>query len=258
MLRWQVGDAAVTRVMDDEFELLVPQDERTAAAVLADASWLAPWSITDEGTLRLGSSATLIESRGTHIVVDPWLAFEPSDAGRLLVALERSGCAADDVDVVVNSHIDGVGLNGSFPNARTLVMASELGALAAGRRDGCERFQTLADSGLVDHPEDGHVITDEVRLRHVPGHVDGHLVVEVASRGESAVVIGHLFLHPAQIGAPEATLLDDDPERLITERKALLAEWAANGTLVVGPLFAAPGAGRIVANGDGWRLDLAD
>jgi glyoxylase-like metal-dependent hydrolase (beta-lactamase superfamily II) len=258
MLRWPVGDATVTRVMDDEFELLVPQDERTAAAVLADAAWLAPWAITDDGTLRLGSSATLIESRGTRIVVDPWLAFQPSDPDRLLAALAMAGCAADEVDVVVNSHIDGVGLNGRFPNARTLVMASELDALAAGRREGCDQFQALADSGLIDHPRDGHVVTDEVRLRHVPGHVDGHVVVEVASKGESAAVIGHLFLHPAQIGAPDATLLDDDPERLIAERKALLAEWAEASTLVIGPLFASPGAGLIVDNDGRWRLDLVD
>ncbi|MDX6234620.1 MAG: hypothetical protein QOH68_3732, partial [Nocardioidaceae bacterium] len=103
MLRWRVGDVTVTRVMDDEFELLVPQDERTAAAVLADASWLAPWAITDDGTLRIGSSATLIESQGRRIVVDPWLAFDPPDADRLLDALAQAGCKADDVDVVVNT-----------------------------------------------------------------------------------------------------------------------------------------------------------
>jgi hypothetical protein len=84
------------------------------------------------------------------------------------------------------------------------------------------------------------------------------MVVEVASGDASAAVVGHLFLHPAQIANPDATLLDDDPARLIAERRSLLAAWEANRTLVIGPLFAAPGAGYINAVDDRWRFDIAD
>ncbi len=268
--RWQVGDATIIRLSDDDFELLVPQDERTAAAVLADAAWLAPWSITDDGTLRIGSSATVIESRGMRIVVDPWLAFDPPDRasadGR--ARTERLLASIGDpatVDVVVNTHIDGSGANTrfdadgtevpAFPAARYLLAASELDMLESGRREGGGAFAALAAAGVLDHPVDGHAVTDEVSIRPTPGHVDGHVVVEVSSAGASAVVIGHMFLHPAQIGNPDATLLDDDPERLIAERRALLQRCADAGTLLVGPLFADPGAGHVVPAGDQrWHL----
>jgi glyoxylase-like metal-dependent hydrolase (beta-lactamase superfamily II) len=267
--RWQIGDATVTRVSDDDFELLVPQDERTTAAVLADAAWLAPWSITADGTLRIGSSATVIESRGTRIVVDPWLAFDPPDRSSVdgQARTERLLASIGDpasVDVVVNTHIDGSGANTrfeggaevpAFPAARYLLAASELEMLRSGRREGGGAFAALAAAGVLDHPVDGHAITDEVSLRSTPGHVDGHVVVEVSSAGASAVVIGHMFLHPAQIGNPDATLVDDDPERLVAERRALLKRCADAGTLLVGPLFADPGAGHVIPAGNSsWHL----
>jgi hypothetical protein len=82
--------------------------------------------------------------------------------------------------------------------------------------------------------------------------------VRIGPTGDDAVVVGHLFLHPAQVHAPEPRAgLDEDIELAAETRRALLARAAEEKTLVIGPLWASPGAGRIVPGGeaDRWRLD---
>ena len=50
-------------------------------------------------------------------------------------------------------------------------------------------------------------------MERAAGHAPGHLAVRIASRGASALVIGHLFLHPAQVFAPGPRAdLDEDEQ----------------------------------------------
>jgi hypothetical protein len=126
--RWQAGGWTITRVPDPGFELVLPQDDATRAA-LQRSPWLRPRFVTDDWALRVGSSAIVLDDGTATAIVDPWLAFD--DAARFtprLDALSAAGWSADDVDVVINSHIDGVGANvdpatgaPTFPRARYLV-----------------------------------------------------------------------------------------------------------------------------------------
>ena len=283
--RWAVGDAVVTRVPEAGFDLVLPQDEATTR-LLAKAPWLAPHFVTDEGALRIGSSAIVVESEGRRIVVDPWLAFDGPDRSspesraridRLLGGLEAAGFRADEVDVVANTHIDGVGANTrpgpargggpetepdgeepSFPRARYVYATKEIEALRAGRRRGAEAIEVLLARGLVELVEPGYRLTGEVTMERAAGHAPGHLAVRIASRGASALITGHLFLHPAQVFAPGPRAnLDEDPELAATSRKELLERCAAEGTLLIGPLFADPGGGVVVADAGSWRLKTA-
>ena len=74
------------------------------------------------------------------------------------------------------------------------------------------------------------------------------------------MIIGHLFLHPAQVFSPDPRAgLDEDIELAAETRRGLLARAAEKGTLVIGPLWATPGAGTVVPAGepDRWRLEPA-
>src|SRR3546814_19191822 len=67
----------------------------------------------------------------------------------------------------------------------------------------------------------------------------------------------HLFLHPAQIADPTIVTGDHDPALLVATRRSLLARCAADDTLLLGPLFAAPGGGHVRDDGHGgWKLEL--
>jgi glyoxylase-like metal-dependent hydrolase (beta-lactamase superfamily II) len=261
---WTVGDVDITRVEDPGFELVVPSDERTVAT-LQRSPWLRPQFVTDGWDLRIGSSATVIRSPGAVVLVDPFLAFDDPDRhGPRLQALREAGVEADDVDVVVNTHVDGLGVNllldGSptFPRARYLVPRAEIEGIRTGEHPDPDHPEVidLHDAGVIEATDGSEEVIPGVRLADAPGHNPGHHVVWVGDGRRSAVVIGHLFLHPAQIAAPEVDNGDLDPALLTRTRRALLARCAEEGALLIGPLFAAPGAGRVHAHAETWRLEV--
>src|SRR3546814_4802359 len=77
---WGVGAVEITRVEDPGFDLTLSQDEETRKA-LAAAEWLSPWSVTEDLSLRIGSSATIVRTPSAVVLVDPFLAFD--DVARL-------------------------------------------------------------------------------------------------------------------------------------------------------------------------------
>ena len=262
--RWSVGAIDITRVADPEFELILPQDDDTRA-VLKATPWLHPEFVTDDQALRIGSSAVVIRTPSLTIVVDPFLAFDdPARLAPRLAALRAAGADPEAVDVVLNTHIDGIGANvladGSpaFPSARYLVPKAELDDAAAGIHGEPGAYLTaLAAKGLVDAVDGTETLAPGVHLEDAPGHSPGMVVAWIDSGGQQAVVVGHLLLHPAQIANPDVHTGDLDPVVLAATRRELLLRCAESGALLVGPLFAAPGAGTVQPEGAAWRLDLA-
>jgi glyoxylase-like metal-dependent hydrolase (beta-lactamase superfamily II) len=265
MRTWEVGAIEVSRVDDPGFELVLPSDDATVAA-LQRSPWLAPHFVTDEWALDIGSSCTVVRTPAAVVLVDPFLAFDdPGRLGPRLQALRDAGVEADDVDVVINTHVDGIGVNvladGSptFSRARYLVPRLELEAMRAGTH-GDTRAGSLLDlwdAGTVEPTEGAELVVDGVRLEDAPGHNPAMHVVWVEDGKERAVVIGHLFLHPAQIANPAVENGDLDPVALEATRRALLVRCVADDVVLVGPLFASPGGGRVAPDGDTWRLDVA-
>ena len=256
-----MGGIQIDRIDDPGHDLVLPQDEGTVA-VLKQAPWLQPSFVTDDWSLVIGSSATVIRSGGCTVVVDPFLAFD--DPGRLDERVATLCRAAGDVDVVINTHVDGIGANlradGSpaFPGARYLVPRAELEALREGVHED-ERgapFVELWNAGVVEASDGNEEVAPGVRLEDAPGHNRGHHVVWVEDGNESAVVVGHLFLHPAQIANTESDIGDLDPVALARTRRALLERCVQSGSRVIGPLFADPGAGTVEPDGDTWRLKV--
>jgi glyoxylase-like metal-dependent hydrolase (beta-lactamase superfamily II) len=261
---WTIGRFEVTRVDDPGFELVLPSDDATVAT-LQRSPWLAPHFVTDDWSLDVGSSCIAIRSAERTVLVDPFLAFD--DANRLgprLEALRDAGVEADDVDVVVNTHVDGIGINvlhdGSptFPAARYLVPAAELAALRAGTHGDtrADALLALQDDGIVEATEGHEELLPGLRLEDAPGHNPGMHVVWLDEGDDVAVVVGHLFLHPAQIANPSIDNGDIDPVVLEATRRGLLAACVERDALLIGPLFAAPGGGRVRPEGDSWRLEV--
>lgn len=259
-MTWRVGSTTITRIADPSFELVLAQDAATTD-VLARTTWLHPWSVTDAAELRVGSSALLVRTPDTTALVDPWLAFDDParDAGRIR-ALEDAGCARDAVDVVVYSHVDGVGAafladgSPSFPNARYLVPDGEVAAVRDGHRPGADALVACADAGRVEPIGARTVLDAALVIEPMPGHTASHVGV-VAGDPPGAVIVGHLFLHPAQIANRDSVLGDEQPDVLRQTRDGVLARCADDGLLLVAPLFAAPGGGRVHREGDAFTLE---
>ena len=115
----------------------------------------------------------------------------------------------------------------------------------------------MFDAGLADLVESDARITDEIRLEPTPGHTPGHHSVRITSRGEEAVITGDLMHHPVQMAHPEwGSNFDSDFDEAIATRRAFLERYGDKPILVLGTHFAAPSAGRIVRDGNAWRLEV--
>jgi glyoxylase-like metal-dependent hydrolase (beta-lactamase superfamily II) len=273
-VRFAVGDVALTRV--EYFDIaLGPEVVNLSAAEVAALPGAAPVWATVDGQVNIGQAMWVLESAGSTIIVDPCgasddflrsgpEAIDHQDA--MLAALDDAGFPAGDVDLLVLTHLDGIGLaavvddagrwSPAFPAARILVNERELAFLASPEGEdtpGNAAFQQLVGAGAVDAVGDDHECAPGVRLVHTGGHSPGHAVVRVGTGPEQAVLVGHLAVSPVNLVAPISPASHRDAEAAGDVVDELLAESAAAGTVLIGPLWPRPGAGRVEA-GDPRRL----
>jgi glyoxylase-like metal-dependent hydrolase (beta-lactamase superfamily II) len=202
-------------------------------------------------------TAVLIRSTGVNVLVDTGIgpkprAFVPEPEGRLLDELSRLGVRPDGVDVVVHTHlhVDHVGWDGFFPNARYVVheddweffMSDESLAERPHLR---EKVQPLANVELLR----GEVeIAPGVEVFPTPGHTPGHMSV----RAGSLVVLGDVVVHQLQVVDPDVVYVSDhDSAAAASMRREVLDRLADDGTHVIASHFY--GMGRFQRVGEGFR-----
>lgn len=280
ILRWRVGEVRITRVQEWEgvgMRFVLPD---ATAENLAGVDWLGPF--LDEAGEAVGSVHSLVlEVDDRRIVIDTCIGNDKDRLparnwhmrrGPFLDDLDAAGFPVDTVDTVVCTHLhtDHVGWNTrlvdgrwvpTFHHARTLMTRTEWdhwrqSEMEAMRPTLEDSVQPLFDADLVDLVGVDHEIADGVRFEHTPGHTPGHVSVRVSSRGEEAVITGDVFHHPAQIARLGwRNVADDDHEAADATRRSFLDRYADTPTLVIGTHFAGPTAGRLVRDGDTFRLD---
>ncbi len=279
MLKWQVGDVRITQVVELTTASLGPYllPQATPEA-LAELSWIRPF-VDQESRLVLSIHSLVVESQGSLLMVDTCIGnHKPRSYPRwnhmqtdFLEKLEQAGFKPDAFDTVLctHMHVDHVGWNTrlvdgawvpTFGNARYLYAEEEW---AHWREEPQEygpviedSVQPIFDAGLADLVRADHRVTDEVWLEPTPGHTPGHVSVHIASRGEEAVITGDMIHHPCQIAhAHWSSMADWDQAMSADTRQEFLARYADRPVLIIGTHFAAPTAGRIVRDGERYRLD---
>lgn len=265
MQRWQIGDVQVARVVDLELELPSPRPV---------PGWAVPAFAPSTDEVRIAFTALALIADGVRIVIDPWLANDGPRAGpdpyehatRVLGMLGTAGFPPDDVDVVVNTHLDGIGWNTrpgpegwapSFAGARVVYPAAEVAAIHAGEPiTGHEGFRELAAATIVEAVDPPLELTPSVTVVDAPGHNWGHFAVRIESGGDLAIYAGHLFLSVSQIDEPEH--IDDDAEQgevAAATRRRVLDELADRHGLLLTTLIGGPGGGRVVRTSTGYALE---
>jgi glyoxylase-like metal-dependent hydrolase (beta-lactamase superfamily II) len=234
--------------------------EQVAAIPWAEPLWAAG------GEVRAGAAAWVIDSGDARIVVDPAFAADPilrndHDAAAHQTAfaalLASAGFARETFTHAIATHYEGVGMLGwrnddgswerFFSNAPILMSQAELDAMDAGQVMSEAVMPQLRAQGAVQAvPGGGMSVTEDVSVVHTGGHSPGHQIVRVSSCGEHAVIVGHLAVSALHLATGECPQEHMDSHVANVALEKLLAE----DTVLIGPLWPAPGAGRW----DGERL----
>jgi len=283
-MKWTIGDVTVTKIVELEMtggsRFLLPQ--ATPEEVLPIA-WLQPHFADENGRLRMSIHSFIVETPDWRIVVDTCLGNDKQGRriphwndrdGPFLADLAEAGFPAESIDTVVctHLHVDHVGWNTrlvdgrwvpTFPRAQYLMGRTEYEHWRT-VKDRPDMAGILADSvtpimeaGLARLVETNERICDEISLVPTLGHTPGHVSVMVESRGEQALITGDFMHHPCQIARPDwSTLADSDPDQGIATRRRMFQRLAGTPVLILGTHFAGVTAGRIVTDGDSYRLDV--
>ncbi len=282
MQKWRIGKVTVTKIVELEVtggsRFILPQ--ATPEAILPIA-WLQPDFADERGRLKMSIHALVVETPDRRIVVDTCLGNDKQGRriptwnnlqGPFLADLAAAGYPRESIDAVLctHLHVDHVGWNTmlvdgkwvpTFPRARYLMGRVEFDHWQSQHeRDDmaaifADSVKPVQDAGLVDLVETDHRVCDEITLVPTIGHTPGHASVLIRSEGEEALITGDFIHHPCQIAHPEwSSTADTDPEAAHRTRDRMLKELSERPVLVIGTHFAGATAGRILRDGDAYRL----
>jgi len=173
--------------------------------------------------------------------------------------LAQALAGVEEIDLVVHTHlhVDHVGWDGAFPNARYVVHADEWSFFSteeslAGRPHLREKVLPLAEAGLLDLVDVETLVAPGVRTVPTPGHTPGHMSVWLESGGDELVVLGDVVVHEAHVADPDLVYVSDiEAGQAARTRKQLLGELAAEGVPTTVSHF--NGTGRFVRAGAGFE-----
>ncbi len=230
--------------------------------------------LAKDGHLPIKRGSFLVRSSGRTILVDTGIgAKNPGlPGGELMVNLGRLGVRAEDIDVVVNTHLhfDHVGWNcterdgayvPTFPKAEYWISRTEWEYWTDPTTAAEEGEHITKDVlPLKESPQlrlvDGEAaVTPELSFLPTPGHTPGHCSLAVASAGERAVILGDVGHHPLHLVRLWVAAVDELPRLSRRTKRALVERLIEEQVLVAAGHFTPGSFGRFVlADGQrAWR-----
>ena len=264
--QYLIGDVVLTRV--PYFDVtLPPESVALTPGQIGEIPWATPvWAESPEA-IRVGQVFWVIEADGLTMVVDPCCAsddflrtgpaaLDHQDAA--FAAFTAAGFDAAAVDIVIMSHLDGIGMNAlvdsdggwhpAFPNAPIILSDVEWDRVQTRTGiSGAAALTALHAAGRVETVALPHVVTPSVTMVSTGGHTAGMATVVVESGGERALFQGHLAINPLHAAVKTEVVLHDDPALGAAALRAWLADAASDAALLIGPLWPSPGAARVTS-----------
>jgi glyoxylase-like metal-dependent hydrolase (beta-lactamase superfamily II) len=276
---YRVGDLEIRVLSDGRFL----QDAGILFGVVPKVMWerVTP-ELNDRNQIPLDLNCLLVRGGGHTILVETGMGNKlderrrstifPGDYGHLLEDLGRAGVRADEIDIVVNTHLhldhcgwNTVELHGrtlpTFPNARYYVQRGEYEvAMHPNERTRAtylpENFQPLIETGQLELVDGEYQITPELRFLPAPGHTADHACIALTSGGETGLYTGDLVHSAIQLERlPWIPALDVLPLVSLETKRRLTEQMVRHRMLVLIAHAPFPGAGHLteVEGRKQWR-----
>ncbi|WP_285599544.1 MBL fold metallo-hydrolase [Kineosporia sp. NBRC 101731] len=262
-------------------------------------SWLEPDFLNAAtGEWQTNAQTWVLRSAGRTVLIDTGLGSEePREAGVLeerggdfLDRLAQAGVRAQDVDLVINTHLhsDHVGWNTrladgewvpTFPNAQYLISRADFdfwnpvnGHTPASVFQSADDIRAAFNHRILPIHQagqavlwegDSHRIDEDLVLELAPGHTPGSAVLRLESGTDRALFVGDLVHTPLQLIEPDHEICtSEDQVRAARSRRRVLEQAAATNSLVVPAHLGGAGAAEVTQSDGtfsirGWAA-LAD
>jgi glyoxylase-like metal-dependent hydrolase (beta-lactamase superfamily II) len=287
--RYRVGSLELVVLSDGTFRL----DGGAVFGVVPRPMWEPVVEDLDEShRIGLGLNCLLLQSDGKTILIETgvgdkaresWHA-SPLAEGNLLSDLAAHGFRPEDVDIVINTHLhaDHCGWNtrylpvrqaglpagdegqdrrlvSTFPRARYFIQRGEWEAARHPNERTratylAENLTPLEEGGQLELIEGETRVTSEVVIIPSPGHTEHHASVVITSGGETALYVGDIAQHRAQMERLAwVAAFDVLPMVSLETKRGLIERAIQEKALVISVHLPFPGAGRMTATPEGRR-----
>jgi glyoxylase-like metal-dependent hydrolase (beta-lactamase superfamily II) len=117
----------------------------------------------------------------------------------------------------------------------------------------------IIEAGRAEWAEDGFEVAHGLVLRACPGHTPGSMMLEAAGKHDTALFVGDVVHHPAQIYQPEwNSIFCEAPDQARETRRRVLDMAAACGAVLIPAHFGGSHMARVLREGSGFRPVLGD
>ncbi len=251
----QFGDYRVEVVPDAEFRL----DGGAMFGVVPRTLWSRVSPPDEHNRVRLTCNCLYVEAGGERVVVETGLGDKWSERQSEMYGIERrgtlgerlhklTGCAPEDVTVVVNTHLhfDHAGGNTAldedgkaipaFPNARYFVSRAEYEhAEAPHERDRAsylpENWRPLRESGQLELKPDAYEVVPGLRMETVAGHSRTMQCLRLERGGRTLYGFADLVPTRAHVALPWIMGYDLFPVETLEAKRRLLPQAARDAWL---------------------------
>ncbi len=267
--QYHVGGLTITVVTDGTFWL----DAGAVFGVVPRVMWERVTGSTNEkNQIPLALNCLLLESDGKTVLIETGggnkdferlrrRGDEPHH-GLLLEDLAKNGVRPEDVDIVINTHLHfdhsgwntryvGDALRPTFPNARYYIQRGEWEAATHPNERTraaypAENLTPIIEAGQLELIDGETRVTSAITVIETPGHTAEHASVAINDGGETAVYLGDVAQHQAQLERPAwVSAFDVLPLVSLETKRKLIAEAIKHDQLLICTHSPFPGVARL-------------